>query len=459
MEMQLTEIANVVGAQNDVSAWQDIEVSSVAFDTRQLQPGALFVPLDGARDGHEFIKQAQAAGAVASFWQAAHGDCPVDMPILVVDNPLKALQKLAQYYLLMKVNPKVVAVTGSNGKTTTKDMIAAVLATQFNVHKTQDNFNNEIGVPMTILGMKTNTEILAIELGMDRPGQLDFLSNLVKPDVAVITMIGEAHIEFFGTRAKIADAKMEITHGLKEDGLLVYNGDEPLLNERVKDLNVDLKRFGNNHDNDLYPETINAMSDHTTFTLNKWPDLTFSIPMIGTYNVNNALAALLVGRRFHIKPEKMQAALADFQVTKNRTQWLIGSKGERILSDVYNSNPTALRAVLRSFGKVATTGRRVVVIGDMLELGDASQQLHSSIAAALDPQIINEVYLYGNEVHVLATALKDKYDTAHLHYYPLGQQTAMIAALQADITPNDIIMLKGSHGMHLENVLAALQTD
>ena len=167
MEMQLTEIANVVGAQNDVSAWQDIEVSSVAFDTRQLQPGALFVPLDGARDGHEFIKQAQAAGAVASFWQADHGDCPVDMPILVVDNPLKALQKLAQYYLLMKVNPKVVAVTGSNGKTTTKDMIAAVLATQFNVHKTQDNFNNEIGVPMTILGMKTNTEILVI--GSSRP--------------------------------------------------------------------------------------------------------------------------------------------------------------------------------------------------------------------------------------------------------------------------------------------------
>ncbi|MBU3851539.1 MAG: UDP-N-acetylmuramoyl-tripeptide--D-alanyl-D-alanine ligase [Candidatus Paralactobacillus gallistercoris] len=459
MEMQLTEIANVVGAQNDVSAWQDIEVSSVAFDTRQLQPGALFVPLDGARDGHEFIKQAQAAGAVASFWQADHGDCPVDMPILVVDNPLKALQKLAQYYLLMKVNPKVVAVTGSNGKTTTKDMIAAVLATQFNVHKTQDNFNNEIGVPMTILGMKTNTEILVIEMGMDRPGQLDFLSNLVKPDVAVITMIGEAHIEFFGTRAKIADAKMEITHGLKEDGLLVYNGDEPLLNERVKDLNVDLKRFGNNHDNDLYPETINAMSDHTTFTLNKWPDLTFSIPMIGAYNVNNALAALLVGRRFHIKPEKMQAALADFQVTKNRTQWLVGSKGERILSDVYNSNPTALRAVLRSFGKVATTGRRIAVIGDMLELGDASQQLHSSIAAALDPQIINEVYLYGNEVHVLATALKDKYDAAHLHYYPLGQQAAMIAALQADITPADIIMLKGSHGMHLENVLVALQTD
>ncbi len=461
MEMQLSEIARVVGAQNDVSKWQDVDISSVAFDTRKLQPGALFIPLSGERDGHEFIKQAQAAGAVASFWQADHGECPVDMPIIVVDNTLQALQKLAQYYLLMKVNPKVVAVTGSNGKTTTKDMIAAILATQFNVHKTQDNFNNEIGVPMTILSMKTNTEILVVEMGMDRPGQLDFLSKLVQPDVAVITMIGEAHIEFFGTRDKIADAKMEITDGLKEDGLLVYNGDEPLLNERVKDLKVDLKRFGSNHDNDLYPEEINAMSDHTVFKLNKWPDLTFTIPMMGAYNVYNALAAMLVGRRFHIKPEKMQAALASFQVTKNRTQWLTGAKGERILSDVYNSNPTALKAVLRNFGKVNVdnNGWRIAVLGDMLELGDASAQLHAGIADSLDPTVINEVYLYGDEMKVLADRLQDKYPSGDVHYYPFGQQEELIAALQHDLTKNDIIMLKGSHGMHLENVLAMLQTN
>lgn len=461
MEMQLSEIANVVGAQNDVSAWQNVNITSVAFDTRKLQPGALFVPLSGERDGHEFIKQAQVAGAVASFWQADHGECPINMPVLVVNDTLKALQKLAQYYLLMKVNPKVVAVTGSNGKTTTKDMIAAILSTQFNVHKTQDNFNNEIGVPMTILSMKTNTEILVVEMGMDRPGQLDFLSKLVQPDVAVITMIGEAHIEFFGTRDKIADAKMEITHGLKEDGLLVYNGDEPLLNERVKNLKVDLKRFGSNHDNDLYPEQIDAMSDHTTFKLNKWPDLTFSIPMMGAYNVYNALAAILVGRRFHIKPEKMQAALASFQVTKNRTQWLTGAQGERILSDVYNSNPTALKAVLRNFGHVNVTdsGRRIAVLGDMLELGDASAKLHASITDSLNPTVINEVYLYGDEMRVLADRLKDKYPAGAVHYYPFGQQEELIAALQHDLTKNDIIMLKGSHGMHLENVLAMLQTN
>ncbi|MCC3238118.1 UDP-N-acetylmuramoyl-tripeptide--D-alanyl-D-alanine ligase, partial [Pediococcus acidilactici] len=141
-------------------------------------------------------------------------------------------------YYLDKINPKVVAITGSNGKTTTKDMTAAVLATEFNVVKTEANFNNEIGVPITILGMNANTEVLVVELGMDRPGQLHFLSELVQPDIAVITMIGEAHIEFFKTRDRIADAKMEITDGLKEDGCFIFDGDEPLLAELGKVVDV-----------------------------------------------------------------------------------------------------------------------------------------------------------------------------------------------------------------------------
>lgn len=167
MKMQLGEIATAVSAQNETTMWTEIEVSSVAFDSRQLTPGALFVPLAGERDGHEFIEQAMANGAVATFWKADRGPAPTDYPVLVVDDPLTALQELSRHYLL-KINPKVVAITGSNGKTTTKDMVAAILATRFNVTKTQDNFNNEIGVPVTILAMEPNTEILVIELGMDR---------------------------------------------------------------------------------------------------------------------------------------------------------------------------------------------------------------------------------------------------------------------------------------------------
>ena len=455
MEMQLTEIARVVGAKNIDSSWNNIYVSSVDFDTRTLKPGALFVPLKDKRDGHDFLYKAKEKGAVASFWKQDHGSCSVDIPILIVDDPLKSLQKLAQYYLLMSVNPKVVAITGSNGKTTTKDMIAAILSTQFNIQKTKDNFNNEIGVPMTILSMKTNTEILILEMGMDNFGQLKFLSNLVKPDVVVITMIGEAHIGFFGSRDKIADAKMEITSGLKDDGLLVFNGDEQLLLDRIKKLSFDKRKFGKNHDNDIYPLNIESLNDRTQFNTNKWPDKYFSIPMMGSYNVYNSLASILVGEYFHVSVDKMINSLSNFHVTKNRTQWIVGKYGEKIISDVYNSNPSALIAVLNSFQKIPVynNGKRIVVIGDMLELGDLSKKLHIKIAKFLNPNIINDVYLYGNEVKSLFYHLKSKYNTKFLHYYCLGDQEKLLNDLVNNINKNDIILIKGSHGMHLENLI------
>lgn len=196
MKMQLAEIAKAVNAENDIERWKTLEVSSVSFDSREVTEGALFVPLMGERDGHTFVDSAAKNGAVATFWCRDHTDISTDLPVIVVKDTLQALQDLSRYYL-MKINPRVVAVTGSNGKTTTKDMIAALLATQFNVTKTQDNFNNEIGVPVTILSMEPTTELLVVEMGMDRPGQLEFLSKLAQPDLAVITMIGEAHIEFF----------------------------------------------------------------------------------------------------------------------------------------------------------------------------------------------------------------------------------------------------------------------
>ncbi|MDO4597278.1 MAG: UDP-N-acetylmuramoyl-tripeptide--D-alanyl-D-alanine ligase, partial [Ligilactobacillus agilis] len=247
MKMQLAEIARALGAEVK-AGYEDICITSVSFDSRTLEAGALFIPLVAGNDGHNFIQSAIEHGAVATLWQADHDLGQVDLPQLVVADTLEALQALGRYYL-DKINPKVVAITGSNGKTTTKDMVAAILGSQFNVQKTHANFNNQIGVPMTILGMEPNTEVLVVEMGMDHFGELDHLSRLAAPDVAVITMIGEAHIEFFGSRDKIADAKMEITHGLKEDGTLVYNGDEPLLRTRAEDLKQLTVTFGRNDNN------------------------------------------------------------------------------------------------------------------------------------------------------------------------------------------------------------------
>lgn len=457
MKMKLAEIAKAINAQNNIDQWQDVEVTSVSFDSRHLDQGALFIPLQGAQDGHRYVPSAFANGAGASLWASDHEIVDHEHPLLVVDDPLKALQQLSKYYL-HKINPMVVAVTGSNGKTTTKDMIAAILSTQLNVTKTYANFNNEIGVPVTLLNMEANTEAVVVEMGMDRFGQLDFLSKLTAPDIAVITMIGEAHIEFFGTRDRIADAKMEITHGLKEDGTLVYNGDEPLLNERTAKIDQRLVRFGRHLDDDLYATAVEEHPRSLAFTVNEWPDRQFTIPMVGEYNVNNALAAIAVGRLLHITPDHIQQALANVELTANRAEWVSGKNGEQILSDVYNSNPTAAKQVLKTIATMPSKGRRIAVLGDMLELGDASARLHASLATQIDPAKIQEVYLVGEQM----TALKDQlltdgYPAAAIHHYRADQLDQLTADLQATLTGDDIVLLKASHGIHLEKVLDAIE--
>lgn len=456
MKMTLAEIAKAINAQNNISAWKDIVVTSVAFDSRHEQKGTLFVPLQGQRDGHDFVQSAFDNGASASLWAKDHPVTISDSPLLIVDDPLAALQKLSRYYL-HKINPLVIGVTGSNGKTTTKDLIASILSTQMNVTKTHANFNNEIGVPVTLLNMEANTEAVVVEMGMDHFGQLDALSRLTNPDVAVITMIGEAHIEFFHTRDRIADAKMEIVNGLKEDGTFVYNGDEPLLQERAKNVKQAKRTFGRQLNNQLYATSVHSTTEHIDFTTNQWPDVTFTLPMIGEYNVNNALAALTVGQLLHVSPKNMQRGLANVVLTANRAEWVDGQMGEKILSDVYNSNPTAVKKVLETFAAVPTKGKRIIVLGDMLELGDASAKLHASVAQSIDPAKINAVYLVGSEMKALRDKLlANGYPTKQLHHYEADQLDQLSSDLKQVILPNDIVMIKGSHGIHLEKVLAKL---
>lgn len=451
MKMQLSEIARALDIEAE-ETWEDITITSVSFDSRQLEPGALFVPLIGEQDGHSYVHSALENGASAVLWQNDHSDIPSDVPALLVEDTLVALQELGRYYL-QKINPKVVAVTGSNGKTTTKDMIAAILSTQFNVQKTFANFNNEIGVPMTILSMEPNTEILVVEMGMDRFGQIDELSRLAQPDVAVITMIGEAHIEFFGTRDKIADAKMEIVNGLKEDGLLIYNGDEPLLVERANNIKQASFTFGSETTDDLQATNIVSDATKSSFRVALWPDVNFTIKMIGAYNVKNALAALSVGKEFMIDVSQMAQALEKFDLTKNRTEWREGVNGFKILSDVYNSNPTAAKEVLTAFSDVKVSGKRIAVLGDMLELGENERQMHASLAEEIDPTKISEVYLCGPLMESLAEALSAKFASTQIHCYAPDEKERLAEDLLTKLTSDDAVLLKASHGIHLEEVL------
>lgn len=458
MKMTLAAIATALQIPVATPEWEQIIITDVVFDTRQLTAGSLFVPLTGARDGHDFIDAALANGAQATLWQTGHAGAPTTIPVLEVADPLVAMQTIAQAYLA-QVKPQVVAVTGSNGKTTTKDLIAAVLATKFKVTKTPENFNNELGVPLTIFGMDEGTEVLVVEMGMDRFGQLKQLSQLVHPDFAVITMIGEAHIEFFGTRDKIADAKMEIVAGMPKTGTLVINGDEPLLTSRAAALRQTVKQFGRQATNDVYATQVTVQPTQLSFATNTWPELTMTVPLVGEYNVSNALAAVTLGQAFGISGEQIAHGLATSAMTANRSEWLTATNGARILSDVYNSNPTAAREVLQTFSQLPTSGKRIAVLGDMLELGTASAALHASLATVINPAQLQAIYLVGDEMRALQAQLQTNgYPMAQVHWYAKDDLASLTQELQSVLQADDMVVLKASHGIHLENVLANLTT-
>lgn len=454
MKLTLREMATILNApiQNEA----DVAVTSTAFDSRQVKPGGLFIPLVADNDGHHYVDAAESNGATVALWQADHQNVPSHLPVIIVPDTLAAYQQLASHYL-SQVDPLVVAVSGSNGKTTTKDFIAAIGQTSYKTVKTPENFNNEIGVPQTILSMPTDTELLVIEIGMDHPGDLTFLSKLVKPDIALLTMIGEAHIEFFKTRERIADGKMEIINGLKEHGHLVFNGDEPLLLERVgQHAHLLHDSFGLNSTNDLFASEIDMTPVQASFKTNQSAQR-FTIPMTGRYNVTNTLSAITVGHLLHISDEKIAQALAEAPITENRTEWLDGQFGGKILSDVYNSNPTAAKEVLHFFADTPTQGKRIAVLGDMLQLGDASPALHASLMENLNPDKIAHVYLVGEEIKSLEEALLPIYPAGTVKRYAIDDPESLLKDLLADLTPDDTIMLKGSHGVHLENIVNQLK--
>lgn len=438
--------------QGEVLAENEVTVTGVEFDSRKISAGDLFVPLKGTNDGHEFVSKAMENGATATLWSNDPATAPEGIAVILVKDTLQAFQALASYYLLEE-NPDVIAITGSNGKTTTKDMTESVLSQKFRTYKTQGNYNNDIGLPYTILHMPEGTEKLILEMGMDHAGEISVLSELAEPDVAAITIIGEAHIENLGSREKIADAKMEITTGLAADGLLVIPADEPLLTERVQTLSQTVETFGI-QSGELSATILNETKGATVFSVD---DNGYQIPLPGSYNVQNALIAMAIGRWFGLGTEDIFQGLAYVQVTQNRTQWLKASNGADILSDVYNANPTAMGLVLDTFAKLPTEGRRLAVLADMLELGEDSYALHTSMVEHINDQDFQEIYLYGEEMKGLKVALADRYPTLAVHHFNQDAKQLMIATIKASLKAEDSIVLKGSNGMGLVEVVEALQ--
>ncbi len=450
MNFTTTIISKAV--QGEVLTENEVTVTGVEFDTRKISNGDLFVPLKGQNDGHDFVSKAIENGAAATLWSNDPATAPEGIAVILVNDTLAAFQALASYYLLEE-HPDVIAITGSNGKTTTKDMTESVLSQKYRTYKTQGNYNNDIGLPYTILHMPEGTEKLILEMGMDHANEISVLSELAEPDVAAITIIGEAHIENLGSREKIADAKMEITTGLAPDGLLVIPADEPLLADRIRSLSQTIETFGIQQ-GDISATILNENKGATVFSVD---DSGYQIPLPGSYNVQNALIALAIGRWYGLDNEEIFQGLAYVQVTQNRTQWLKAKNGADILSDVYNANPTAMALVLDTFAKLPTEGRRIAVLADMLELGEESSALHANMINHISEQDFQEIFLYGEEMKALKIALADRYQNLKVHYFAKDEKAQLVEAVKESLQAEDSIVLKGSNGMGLFTLVEALQ--
>ena len=453
MKLDLYEIAEVLSAKNDVTQFENVALRNAEFDSRLIESGDLFVPLKGARDGHDFIATAFAQGAVATL-----SERPVaEGPYILVDDVLTAFQRLAQYYL-EKMQVDVLAVTGSNGKTTTKDMLAQLLATSYKTYKTQGNYNNEIGLPYTVLHMPEDTEKLVLEMGQDHLGDIHLLSELAKPKTGIVTLVGEAHLEFFGSRAEIAQGKMQIADGLRENGLLIVPVDK-IVNEFLP-ADCKLVRFG--PDADIFLTRLEERKDSLSFECN-FLEQRIDLPVTGKYNATNAMIAAYAALQEGVSETAIAQAFSKLELTRNRTEWKKVANGADILSDVYNANPTAMRLILETFSTIPANpgGRKLAVLADMKELGADSKSMHGSMITSLNPEIVTELFLYGQDMEALYDYAKEIYPPGRVHYFikndEKDQFEQLTKAVREKLTPADQILLKGSNSMNLAKLVEDLE--
>ncbi len=419
-------------------------------DTRILEPGQLFVALKGVRDGHEFIPAAMEKGAAAVLCE----HCEEDVPAIIVPDVRLALGRIAAGER-QRLGMQVVAVTGSVGKSTTKEMLAAVLASAYRVAKTPANHNNDIGMPMALLAMPEDTQIAVVEMGMNHFREIAYLSGLARPDTAVITNIGTMHIEHLGSVEGILRAKLEILEGMTPDGTVVLNGDDRRLWGQKAHIQQTAVYFGiENEACGVRARDVEQTEAGLSFTVCGEKTFPVLLPLEGEHYVPDALAAIAVGLQAGVAPEKIQESLAQFQNMAGR-QELIEARGCTILKDCYNAGPESMAAALRVLGR--KPGRRVAVLGDMLELGVCTQAEHYRVGR-IAAENADVLLAYGpNSVRVLNGALTGGMSQTRARAFTDRQR--LVEVLKQLYKPGDVLLFKGSRGMNMELALEAFLAD
>lgn len=429
-------------------------VCGVCIDSRKVVEGNLYIPLKGANNnGHEFVQQAIQKGAAATLWNKDEPFPPENITVILVEDTLKALQQLASVYR-RQLSMKVVGITGSNGKTSTKDILAGMLSQRYVTQKTLGNYNNEIGVPLTLLSMSENTQVAVIEMGMENLNEIDFLAKMVCPDIAIITNVGTAHLENLKTQENIAKAKLEITHGLAPFGMLIYNGDQKLLRDAVtKEAisgDIRIKTFGEQEENDFYLSYVKQTENGITFAVNE-EKARFTMDMLGKHQAVNAIGALIAARALQLSDMDIQFGLNTIEKTGMRNELMRANKA-LILNDSYKSNPQSSAAALETLASFEVP-YKLAVLADMLDLGENSDMLHYQLGKQTADYELAEVLTYGDMGAYIAQGALNQGVKRVQHF---ADKAKLIAYLLPYRNKECMILIKGSRSMKMDEVVDAL---
>lgn len=448
--LTIEEIIQCVNGKSNITNSNKILFKGVSTDTREDIKGKLYIALEGENfDGHDFIHQAISKGAVAVICHKSQREYFGNL--IYVNDTKRALMDIARYYRSL-FNVKVVGVTGSVGKTTTKDMICAVLSKKYKILKTEKNLNNEIGVSKTILNLDETYDVLVIEMGMCNFGEISDLTDVVKPDIGIITNIGVSHLEALGSRENIMKAKLEILEGMAPKSLLVINKDNDLLqnyvNEDYKIKSIAIKNeFADVKAENIYCDGLETIFDIIDGKL----IIKAKIPCLGEHNVYNALIAYVVGKELEISSDEIVKGMLNF-VTSGMRQKLVDFNGASLIEDCYNASPDSMKAAIKTLSEMKTEGKKIIVISDMLELGSISKEAHYNIGKMISESNIDELYCFGSLAKEYVCGAEQNGMSKDKIYF-FDSKIDLATSLEKAINKNDVIWFKASRGMKLEEVI------
>ncbi len=431
-----------------------LEITGVTTDSRKVNPGELFIALKGERfDGHNFLKAYADAGGTAAV---VMDDSPEisGITLVKVENTLTALGDIARYYRRHFSVP-VIGITGSNGKTTTKDLLASILRQELSIISTEANYNNEIGLPLTLFKINKEIQIVVVEMGMRGLGQIRQLAGIAEPTHGIITNVGLTHLELLKTQHNIAKAKAELVESLPKAGLAVLNGDDPLVREMRQSTNAKVVLYGiDGVDLDYRAEEVRTKETGSGFTVYfKGGNIPVEIPIPGKHNILNALAAIATAKELGLSDQAVQNGLMKPQLTEKRLD-IISINGYRIIDDTYNASPTSVKAALDVLSTVTDGNqRKVAVLADMLELGPSAADIHREIGIYAGKSGVNYLFAFGESAREYIAGINE---TAKEKGEYFSDKQALINRLKQYIKPGDFILVKGSRGMKMEEVVSAL---